>query len=472
MKALKNILLVGMLIILIASCERREQGKNTRPVSPPHAEIISVKMPDTEMVNEPIFIEVTVTNNGGDAKAGDISVSFSNNTQVSIIEADTTKATVYPVGSQIWSNTEKKTIPSKYLLVEAWQEPWKANDTHRLKLKVIPFTVGTIRILVRATMTVPKDKGRIIATPETGPLDQQGFPVQEYATTVVAQPQYQSETLGNVLAENGIDLRNIDTSELNQKIKSYSVLNDEKMFCIAGYLDDGLCIYLLRKEQNKWIHRTLDENELPPGYLTGIDYFKNYIHLSFHLNPSAEFTLILSNDLEPHHLGGWVLAIFDDETIVSHNFQVHFSPLHHAGISIYNPHIKQGQQIFPMEPYQEFRLEHIKKVKAFYEKHSIDMDPESFNADLSDGEVVINNSTHSLAFVITYDHQYLNYWNDKNIEVPQDPGFTEVVYIYRNVNNIEEITYKEIPLSDLKERYGDIPISEYLKPERLNEIFK
>ncbi|MFC1717846.1 hypothetical protein ACFL6S_29570 [Candidatus Poribacteria bacterium] len=51
------------------------------------------------------------------------------------------------------------------------------------------------------------------------------------------------------------------------------------------------------------------------------------------------------------------------------------------------------------------------------------------------------------------------------------PEFTRVAYIYRNVGSYKEMAYKEILLSELKERYGDIPLAEYLVPERLSEIF-
>ena len=67
-------------------------------------------------------------------------------------------------------------------------------------------------------------------------------------------------------------------------------------------------------------------------------------------------------------------------------------------------------------------------------------------------------------------------WEDPGIwkrviDTQMGPEFTEVVYIYRDVDLDKEITYREILLSELKERYGDMPLSEYLMPERLGEIF-
>lgn len=152
----------------------------------PHAEIVSIKMPDTAVVNRPIVIEVTVVNRGTDAKAGGISISFPDNPPVRMIHADTTKNTIYPVGRRIWSNTERKSIPSRYILAEAWQEPWRVNETHRFLVEATPITEGTLRVFVRATVTVPGFQQNIIVTPESGQLDQQGFPVQEY-TVIVAR---------------------------------------------------------------------------------------------------------------------------------------------------------------------------------------------------------------------------------------------------------------------------------------------
>ena len=45
----------------------------------PHATITAVDVLDKVVVNQPIFIDVTVINDGGDAKAGGISISLPDN---------------------------------------------------------------------------------------------------------------------------------------------------------------------------------------------------------------------------------------------------------------------------------------------------------------------------------------------------------------------------------------------------------
>jgi hypothetical protein len=300
-------------------------------------------------------------------------------------------------------------------------------------------------------------------------------------------------TLRTVLTENGIDTENIDIPNIDKVIRDYDVLDDPKMFCIAYYLggsnrlEGKLYIHLYRKDEDKWLYGVLDldtlivklrgtyltqedfvaKAKLVVGSIGGIHSSKDHIYIFGHISPSAGTTLVLSNDLKYQDaFYGWVLAIFDDETVVYYNSQVHFAPTYYVEISIYNPNTKQSQKIHPMKPYQKIRLEHIEKVKEAYNKlgNHGNPDPELFD-NYEKGAVAINNNTHSLAFVISYDNSEISK------AFPETTETTDVVYVYKNVNNGKELTYKEILLSDLKAKYGDVPISEYLEPERLDEIF-
>jgi len=305
-------------------------------------------------------------------------------------------------------------------------------------------------------------------------------------------------TLRTVLTENGIDTENIDIPNIDKVIRDYDVLDDPKMFCIAYYLggsnrlEGKLYIHLYRKDEDKWLYGVLDldtlivklrgtyliQEDFVAKYVVGsiwrIHSSKDHIYIFGDINPSAGTTLVLSSDLKYQDaFYGWVLAIFDDETVVYYNSQMHFAPTYYAEISIYNPSTKKTQMIYPMKPYQKIRLEHIKKVKEAYDaigkdwfrEHNHHMNPELFNNYL--GEVAINNNTHSLAFVICYD----NFEISEAFPEETIPKTTDVVYIYKNVSNGKKIKYKEVLLSNLREKYGDIPISEYLKSKKLKEIF-
>ena len=109
-----------------------------------------------------------------------------DNPRIAILSHSTTKSKIYPVGSKIWSKIEKKVIPSKYSLVEAWQELWKTNTAHSLKIEVVHPKTGDLRLLVRAALN--SIDGKLIATPESGTLDQQGFPVDKYTIRLHESP--------------------------------------------------------------------------------------------------------------------------------------------------------------------------------------------------------------------------------------------------------------------------------------------
>ena len=75
---------------------------------------------------------------------------------------------------------------------------------------------------------------------------------------------------------------------------------------------------------------------------------------------------------------------------------------------------------------------------------------------------------------ISLDSNWENpeFWKKISGKIAVPPEYTKVVYIYQNAHIDKGITYKEILLSYLKKRYGDISISEYLEPKLLKEIFK
>jgi VWFA-related protein len=199
----------------------------------PRAEIASVDIPKDIVTGQPVYVDVVVKNAGGDAKAGGISISFPDNPLVSIIYSDTTKATVYPTGSQIWSNVEKKSISSKYVLVEAWQEPWKSQDARRFKLKVMPNIVGKLRVYVRATVTVPAKQRGIIKTPDVSMItDQQGFPVLSYEVEVIDKAATTSMK---------VTINQIDASYYPDVI-CYVVVTDEADRPLPGLTKDNFSV--------------------------------------------------------------------------------------------------------------------------------------------------------------------------------------------------------------------------------------
>ncbi len=284
-----------------------------------------------------------------------------------------------------------------------------------------------------------------------------------------------STTLRDVLKEHGFDyvpLMDLDLPILGQEI------SDTEDFFSVGYFiygaDPEIHVALFDRKKLQWFETKLNLRE--PEYcfgssaITGIQYSKIFVHLETHINPSAGCTLIFTKELQFRKaLYGWPLAMFDDETVVYHNSEVHFAPTHPATISIYNPVTKSGRKIYPLKPYQRIRLGHIEKMRHFYSdenwcrEKNHHCDPESF--DDSIGDLEINNKTDTLIFQAQFSGDY---WKDP--ESANEESLS-VIYVYRHVRDPQRIEYREILEKDLKEQFGDHPLSEYLRPAILSRIF-
>jgi hypothetical protein len=153
-----------------------------------------------------------------------------------------------------------------------------------------------------------------------------------------------------------------------------------------------------------------------------------FIHLGFHINPSAERLLVLSRDLKfQKELYGWVVATLPDETIVYHHSQIHFAPTHWLELSVFNPTTLKTKQIYPPKPNQPVRRSFIERVNRAYQergeewfmRHNHHMDPELFDSLLV-GDVMVNTTAKAMAFTVRYGDP-----NNGN-----DPlSFTELVQV-------------------------------------------
>ncbi|MBW8016508.1 MAG: M48 family metalloprotease [Planctomycetes bacterium] len=240
------------------------------------------------------------------------------------------------------------------------------------------------------------------------------------------KPENTDKTLRDVLNDKSIDFKDSGISLLDEVVIGYHVLNKPEVFCIAFYLKSNVShqlgrVYVktLDKKQNIWRQGEIYFTTIKavryfiPNQIERIDYVNDYIYLGIHSNPSAGYTFVLTKDLKfQTALFGNAKEIFDDDTLVYRNGQVHFAPTHSAEMSIYNPHNKTDRKIYPSKPYSKVRAEHIRKVKAAYEERSEEWfmqhnhhgDPERFNNHLK-GEVTIDNEKRSLSFVIAYDNK-------------------------------------------------------------------
>jgi len=294
------------------------------------------------------------------------------------------------------------------------------------------------------------------------------------------------ETLTQVLQNRGLTVSGQAIPNLDKPITSYEILEDERIFLIAYYVYDGsgllrepLLVTRFDRLAQTWRSAEILRRDARAGpvdcfgSVTAVHSSVHGFYVGTHRNPSAGCTIVLTHDLAVRTtLYGWFLNVFGDGTVVYHNSQLHFAPTRYAEISIYHPERSSRVKIYPMKPYQRIRTEHINKVRAVYSDENWcrirnhHCDPERFDNHLADG-VEISDATDALAFVVKFDNKV---WQrrTKGIEAPEE--FTEVAYIYRNITR-GPIEYREILLSDLKARFGDIPLRKVLEPAILVQIF-
>ncbi len=301
-----------------------------------------------------------------------------------------------------------------------------------------------------------------------------------------------AETLQEVLAVRGIPPDPQAAGDAARPITSYAFHDDARTFLIAYYWDDAggvlrapLRLSRYEKGQGQWRHVTVPAAQMKGGEadclgsVTAIHPTDNAFYLDLHLTPSAGCVLILSKDLSEAlevraALYGWFLAEFADGTVVYHNSQVHFAPTHAAEISLYQPRSGRSVRIYPQKPYQAVRAAHIEKARAAYSdenwcrERNHHCDPELFDNRLL-GIVEINDRTRALAFVARFDNTVSG--PDAARRGANAPEFTEVLYVYRNVDNPEQIEFREMVVADFQARFGNIPLSEALEPAILRRIF-
>lgn len=302
-------------------------------------------------------------------------------------------------------------------------------------------------------------------------------------------PVYSAETLGEVLKQHGIASTIHATP--GRPITSYGILDEPASFCIAFYwldnqtgtLGDQLEILSVNRDAGKTRTATLRYSELIPGKphfrtgsITRIVASPRFLFVSGHDNPSAGSILVLSRDLAfQTALYGWPLATFENDILVFHKSQIHFAPIHAAEIAIYDPHTGKQEQIYPREPYQDIRRNHIEALRQAYESRPAEWfmqrnrptDPEWFNNYLL-GDVVVNDAQGALAFVIAIDNGDLR--SDLRADEAR-PQPTHVVYAVRGIGK-ERLEYKEILKDQLEPIFGVGSLPELLEPRSLGRIFR
>jgi hypothetical protein len=62
-------------------------------------------------------------------------------------------------------------------------------------------------------------------------------------------------------------------------------------------------------------------------------------------------------------------------------------------------------------------------------------------------------------------------WREIQVALSTPPATTDVICVFRNLDQESSVEYREMLLEDFQKRFGDRPLSEYLEPEELSKIF-
>lgn len=303
----------------------------------------------------------------------------------------------------------------------------------------------------------------------------------------LGRAQGEGQTLREVLAAEHLPLDADTLHNLNAKISSAAELNDETQFMIAYYVLDSsgllkppIFIDLYDRGTKRWnsgaiktaVAKWKGADVDCFGSVLAIAAFPDSFAVETHNNPSAGCELVLSRDLKLEaSLYGWMVGHFGDGGILYHRSLVHFATVHPAEIALYDPATGKDFTIFPHKPFQGVRLQLTEELRDFFKTHqdycqkaNDPCDPELFDSSLN-GKVVTDDREHAMAFIISYDVQGYGQSDDK----PGGPS--EVVYVYRHVNDEAKMEYREMLWSDVKERAGNVPLARLVEPSILEKIF-
>ncbi len=315
-------------------------------------------------------------------------------------------------------------------------------------------------------------------------------PLLAVFASICAMPvlaQGEGKTLREVLAAEKLPPDAETLHNLDAKISSDAELSDSSQFVIAYYVLDStgllnppIFVDVYERGAGRWKSGEIraaaakgeDADANCFGSVLAVASFSGSYALETHINPSAGCELILSRDLKlKASLYGWTVGHFGDGGIVYHRSQIHFATVHPAEIAIYDPATGKDFNVFPHAPFQEVRLRVTRELREFYKTHqdycqkaNDPCDPEEFDSSL-EGKVVTDDREHAMAFVISYEVQ--GYGQDEH----KPGGPSEVVYVYRHVNDEAKMEYREMLWSEVKERAGNVPFERLVEPTILEKIF-
>ena len=234
-----------------------------------------------------------------------------------------------------------------------------------------------------------------------------------------------AQTLGEILRSRGLEPPAGAVPGLVETVRTHQSLEDQRGFLIVYAVGERepVRLYATRFERvsRTWktaplewsgskssrVPTALAENQCRGGL--AVERFPGGFLVMAHINPSAECTIVLADDLTIRGvLGGWPVAKLPDGRIVYQRNQVHFAVVHPVALGVFDPRRPGEVVLYPRTPYQAIRMAHITRMRAVYAEgwcnvHNHSCDPDVFDEHLR-GEVVTDAGGDALAFVVAWDN--------------------------------------------------------------------
>ena len=232
-----------------------------------------------------------------------------------------------------------------------------------------------------------------------------------------------AETLAGLIAARGLTASSGAGADGDlEPLTSYQVLDDERDLLVVYATGPAgasrLRAIRLERASRTWTRAVLDWTAGSQGMAMEPEWCRGGLALgrvpggfvaSAHINPSAECTILLGEDLRVREvLAGWPMVALADGRLVYQRNQVHFAPVHPVALALFDPRNESDVPLYPAAPEQKLRRQRVAEMRAIYTSdwcrvHDHPCDPEQFDEHVV-GPVVADPSGETLAFVMAWDN--------------------------------------------------------------------
>jgi hypothetical protein len=227
-----------------------------------------------------------------------------------------------------------------------------------------------------------------------------------------------AETLGALLGSRGLAPPADIAPGLAETVHSPQVLDDGRDLLAVYSIGDGESsrrfATRFSRASGEWASAPIEwsQGDLPIEACRGglaLERFAAGFLAIAHINPSAECTIVLGEDLAVRAvLAGWPVAKLSDERLVYQRNQVHFASFHPVALAIHDSRGPADVPLYPRLPYQSARLAHIARMRQVYtdawcNAHNHPCDPDLFDEQMV-GKVAVGAGGDALAFAVALDN--------------------------------------------------------------------